>query len=51
LLTGEPQQFESLVTQSVRVYAQAAEASVGHLRTYSGEREIDLIVPAALLSQ
>jgi len=36
--------FESLVTQSVRVYAQAAEASVGHLRTYSGEREIDLIV-------
>jgi uncharacterized protein len=36
--------FESLVTQSVRVYAQAAEASVGHLRTYAGEREIDLIV-------
>ncbi len=36
--------FESLVTQSVRVYAQAAQASVGHLRTYSGEREIDLIV-------
>jgi len=36
--------FESLVTQSVRVYAQAEEASVGHLRTYSGEREIDLIV-------
>lgn len=28
----------------MRVYAQAAEASVGHLRTYSGEREIDLIV-------
>lgn len=25
--------FESLVTQSVRVYAQAAQASVGHLRT------------------
>jgi predicted AAA+ superfamily ATPase len=36
--------FESLVTQSVRVYAQAAEASVGHLRSYAGEREIDLIV-------
>jgi predicted AAA+ superfamily ATPase len=36
--------FESLVTQSVRGYAQAAEASVGHLRTYAGEREIDLIV-------
>lgn len=36
--------FESLVTQSVRVYAQAADASVGHLRTYVGEREVDLIV-------
>lgn len=36
--------FESLVTQSVRVYAQAAEASVGHLRSYAGEREVDLIV-------
>ena len=36
--------FESLVTQSVRVYAQAAEATVGHLRTFAGEREIDLIV-------
>ena len=36
--------FESLVTQSVRVYSQAAEASVGHLRTFAGEREIDLIV-------
>ena len=36
--------FESLVTQSVRVYAQAAEARVGHLRTFAGEREIDLIV-------
>lgn len=36
--------FESLVTQSVRVYAQAAEAGVRHLRTYRGEREIDLIV-------
>jgi uncharacterized protein len=36
--------FESLVTLSVRVYAQAAEASVAHLRTVKGEHEIDLIV-------
>jgi hypothetical protein len=36
--------FESLVTQSVRVYAQAAEAEVKHMRTYGGQREIDLIV-------
>jgi len=36
--------FESLVTLSIRVYAQASEARVGHLRTWSGEREIDLIV-------
>jgi uncharacterized protein len=36
--------FESLVTLSVRVYAQAAEASVRHLRLYRGEREVDLIV-------
>lgn len=36
--------FESLVTLCVRVYAQAAEARVAHLRTWSGDREIDLIV-------
>lgn len=36
--------FESLVTQSVRVYAQAADATVGHLRAFAGEREIDLVV-------
>ena len=36
--------FESLVTQSVRVYAQAAEAETRHLRTYGGDREIDLVV-------
>jgi predicted AAA+ superfamily ATPase len=36
--------FESLVTLSVRVYAQSAEASVMHLRTKGGEREVDLIV-------
>lgn len=38
--------FESLATQSVRVYADAAGASVGHLRTKNGEHEIDLIVEA-----
>jgi len=36
--------FESLVTQSVRVYAQRIEARVGHLRTRRGEHEVDLIV-------
>jgi uncharacterized protein len=36
--------FESLVTLSVRVYAQAAEARTAHLRTWSGDREIDLII-------
>lgn len=36
--------FESLVTIDVRVYAQAAEARVGHLRTASGDHEVDLIV-------
>ncbi len=36
--------FESLVTLDVRVYAQAAGATVGHLRTWKDDREIDLIV-------
>lgn len=36
--------FESLVTLSVRVGAQAAGARVAHLRTRRGEHEIDLIV-------
>jgi predicted AAA+ superfamily ATPase len=36
--------FESLVTQSVRVYADAANGRVGHLRTKNGDHEIDLIV-------
>lgn len=36
--------FESLVTLSVRVYAQASEATVGHLRMHRGDHEIDLIV-------
>lgn len=38
--------FESLVTLCVRVYAQSAEARTGHLRTFSGNREVDLIVEA-----
>jgi predicted AAA+ superfamily ATPase len=38
------QLFESLVTLCVRTYAQAAEASVRHLRTHRGEHEVDLIV-------
>lgn len=38
--------FESLVTLCVRVYAQNAEATTGHLRTFSGNREVDLIVEA-----
>ena len=36
--------FESLVTLCVRVPAQAADATVGHLRTRNGGHEIDLIV-------
>jgi uncharacterized protein len=36
--------FESLATQSVRIYADAASARVGHLRTKETDREIDLIV-------
>jgi hypothetical protein len=36
--------FESLVTLCVRVYAQRASARIAHLRTWSGEREVDLIV-------
>jgi predicted AAA+ superfamily ATPase len=39
--------FESLVTLCVRVYAQQAEARVGHLRTVAGEHEVDLIVERA----
>lgn len=38
--------FESLVTLGVRIMAQAAEASVRHLRTQAGEHEVDLIVEA-----
>lgn len=36
--------FESLVVQSVRVYAEASNATPYHLRTHRGEHEIDLIV-------
>lgn len=39
--------FESLATQSVRVYADAAGARIGHLRTKNGSHEIDLIVEGA----
>lgn len=35
--------FESLATLSMRVFAQAAEASVFHLRTWD-QREVDLVV-------
>lgn len=41
------QLFESLVTLSVRVYAQAAEARVRHLRIQDGRHEVDLIVERA----
>lgn len=36
--------FESLATLSVRVFAQAADATVSHLRTHGGDHEIDLII-------
>ncbi len=36
--------FESLLTLSVRVHAQAARARVSHMRTRNGDHEIDLIV-------
>lgn len=36
--------FESLVVQSVRVYAQRLDGRVFHLRTRNGEREVDMIV-------
>jgi predicted AAA+ superfamily ATPase len=39
--------FESLVTLSIRTYAQGAEATVKHLRTIRGEHEVDLIVERA----
>ncbi len=36
--------FESLVTLSARVYAQAHEATVHHLRSRDGDHEVDLII-------
>lgn len=36
--------FESLAVQSVRVYADAMNARVGHLRTKNGDHEVDIIV-------
>ncbi|MFT4010244.1 MAG: DUF4143 domain-containing protein [Nocardioidaceae bacterium] len=36
--------FESLVTLNIRVYAQALECQVRHLRTHKGAHEVDLIV-------
>ena len=36
--------FGSLVTLCDRVPAQAAEATVGHLRTRNGDHEVDLVV-------
>lgn len=39
--------FESLVTLDLRVYAQHSEATVKHLRTYSGDHEVDLIIERA----
>ncbi len=36
--------FESLVTLSVKVYAQSCDANVFHLRDRGGEHEVDLIV-------
>lgn len=36
--------FESLAVQSVRVYADAIGAQVGHLRTKRGEHEVDIVV-------
>lgn len=36
--------FESLVTLSVRVYGQRSRATVHHLRTQKGDREIDLVL-------
>ncbi|MCG7607677.1 MULTISPECIES: ATP-binding protein [Mycobacterium] len=36
--------FESLAAQSIRVYAGASNAQVGHLRTKNTEHEVDLVV-------
>ncbi|MBX3087329.1 MAG: ATP-binding protein [Cryobacterium sp.] len=38
--------FESLAVQSVRIYSDAMNARIGHLRTKQGDREIDIVVEA-----
>lgn len=39
--------FESLAVLSVRVYAEAMNARIGHLRTKNGDHEVDIIVEGA----
>ena len=39
--------FESLVTLSLRVYAQPQEATISHMRLHDGRREVDLILERA----
>ncbi len=36
--------FESLVTHDLRIYAQAADARVSHMRTWNDQREVDVII-------
>ncbi len=36
--------FESLITHDMRVYAQAGDARVSHMRTWNDQREVDIIV-------
>jgi predicted AAA+ superfamily ATPase len=36
--------FESLVTLSVRAYAEPLDVTVGHLRTRNGDHEVDLVI-------
>lgn len=36
--------FESLIALNLRVYAQAAEAEIYHLRTQNGDHEVDFII-------
>ena len=36
--------FESLVTHDLRVYAQAGDARVWHMRTWNDQREVDIVI-------
>ncbi len=36
--------FESMVVHDLRVYAQAADAKVFHMRTWNDEREVDAVI-------